>query len=231
MTGTPFCAVVPAAGCGRRMGGGGPKQYLPLCTRTVIEHSLQPLLDHPDLKRLVVVVAEGDSTFRSLSAASDDRVLVVTGGSERADSVAAGLSALDGEPPETLVLVHDAARPCVSRAEVDRLVTAAGGEEGALLALPVRDTLKRDRGDGHVGGTVNRDGLWQALTPQAFRLGVLRKALTGNRDGITDEASAMERAGHSPRLVEGDAGNVKVTWPGDLAVAAAILVARGEQDA
>lgn len=227
----PFCAVVPAAGRGRRMGGGEPKQYLPLRGRTVIEHALDPLLAHPDLERLVVVLAADDTGFAALAAARDARVVTARGGAERADSVLAGLAALADEPPERIVLVHDAVRPCLSAAELDRLLAAADPDDGALLAVPVRDTLKRADAHGRVRNTVDREGLWQALTPQAFGLRALRAALEGAREGVTDEASAMERAGHAPRLVEGDAGNIKITRPGDLEVAAALLGARGERDA
>lgn len=208
------------------MAAARPKQYHVLAGRTVIEHSLQALLDHPCLSRLVVVLAPGDATFETLAVAADSRVATTVGGATRADSVAAGLQALGDGEPHTLVLVHDAARPCVSRPEIDRLLDAAAAGPGALLALPVRDTLKRSDRQGRVAGTVEREGMWQALTPQAFRLGALREALAGDREGVTDEASALERAGHRPVLVEGDPGNIKVTRPGDLQLAEAILLAR-----
>lgn len=226
----PFCAVVPAAGRGRRMGGGPPKSYLPLHGRTVIEHALAPLLEHAGLHRLVVVLAAGDTAFADLSVTRDARIETVVGGTERADSVAAGLAALADEPPETLVLVHDAARPCVSQAELERLLAAADADDGALLAVPVRDTVKRADAGARVVRTVEREGLWQALTPQAFGLRALRAALDGVREGVTDESSAMERAGHAPRLVEGDSANIKITRPGDLALAEAVLRARAERD-
>jgi len=225
-----FSAVVPAAGSGQRMGAGRPKQYLPLAGRSVIEHALASLLDHPGLRRLAVVLAPGDDRFRTLPPARDERIVLATGGLSRADSVTAGLEALAGLVGDTLVLVHDAARPCLSRPELDRLLAAAEDPAGALLALPVRDTLKRERGDGRVARTVDRAGLWQALTPQAFRLHVLREALRGAREGLTDESFAMERAGHAPRLVEGNPCNIKVTRPGDLDLAGAILASRTGED-
>jgi 2-C-methyl-D-erythritol 4-phosphate cytidylyltransferase len=212
------------------MASATPKQYLPLAGRTVIEHALLPLLEHPALRRLVVALAPGDEVFPALAVAEDPRVQVTTGGTTRADSVAAGLAALQDLPPDTLVLVHDAARPCLDRAEINRLLEAVVGEDGALLALPVRDTLKRERGGGRVAGTVEREGLWQALTPQAFPLDTLTEALAGTRDGITDESSAIERTGAAPYLVEGDPCNIKVTRPGDLALAEAILAARHKED-
>jgi len=225
-----FCAVVPAAGSGLRMASATPKQYLPLAGRTVIEHALKSLLDHPGLLRLVVAVAPADKTFPSLAVAGDSRVEVVSGGTTRADSVAAGLEALQDLAPDTLVLVHDAARPCLDRTQIDRLLTGASDGSGALLARPMRDTLKREREGGRVAATVEREGLWQALTPQAFPLGVLADALAASREGVTDEASAVEQSGGAPRLVEGDPCNIKVTRPGDLALAEAILAARGKEE-
>lgn len=226
----PFCAVVPAAGQGRRMDGGPPKPYLPLHGRTVIEHALAVLLGHAGLHRLVVVLAADDTGFAGLAVAADPRIETVIGGAERPDSVAAGLAALADEPPETLVLVHDAARPCVSRAELERLLAAADADDGALLAVPVRDTVKRADTADRVVRTVEREGLWQAQTPQAFGLRALRAALEAVREGVTDESSAMERAGHTPRLIEGESANIKITRPGDLALAEAVLRARAEQD-
>lgn len=212
------------------MGGGPPKPYLPLHGRTVIEHALAALLAHDGLRRLVVVLAADDAAFGDLPVARDPRIETVIGGAERADSVVAGLTALSDEPADTLVLVHDAARPCVSRAELERLLAAADTEDGALLAVPVRDTVKRADPAGRVARTVEREGLWQAQTPQAFGLRVLRAALAGIREGITDESSAMERSGHAPRLVEGETANIKITRPGDLALAEAILRSRAERD-
>lgn len=229
MTASGFHAVVPAAGRGARLGARLPKQYLPLAGRTVIELAIAPLLAHPGLRRLVVALAPADPHFGALPIAGDARIEVVEGGAARADSVRAALAALSGSDPAVPVLVHDAARPCLTRADLDRVLAAAADEDGALLAVPVADTLKRADEAGRVGGTVDRSGLWQALTPQAFPLGALRRALesAAGSDGITDEASAVERAGGRPMLVHGDASNVKITRPGDLDLAAAILAARG----
>ena len=225
----PFCAVVPAAGAGLRMGGDTPKIHLPLVGRTVIEWALAPLLAHPGLERMVVALASADDRFEHLDEIPrDPRVTVVAGGDCRAASVAAGLAALDDTPGSRAVLVHDAARPCLSERELGRLLACADDPNGALLAVPVRDTLKRADSAGRVERTEPRDGLWQALTPQMFPLASLRAALAEHTgEGITDEASAMERAGHRPRLIEGDPANIKVTRPDDLALAAAVLALRG----
>ncbi len=229
MSPVAFNAVVPAAGAGARMGGTTPKTYLPLAGGTVIEWALAPLLAHPGLQRLVVALAPDDTRFAGLQAASDARLLSVTGGASRAASVAAGLGAL-GSAVDGPVLVHDGARPCLSGDEIERLLAFASDPAGALLAVPVRDTLKRADGDGHVAATEDRSGLWRALTPQLFHGGTLRDALGDATDSaITDEASAMERAGYAPRLVEGDPANIKITRPHDLPLAEAVLAMRGGQ--
>jgi len=223
-----FRAVVPAAGFGTRMDAGRPKQYLPLAGATVLDHALRPLLAHPGLERLVVAIAPDDLGFGELAVASDPRVDAVTGGNTRAESVAAGLAALGAQDRQAIVVVHDAARPCLDAADLERLLAESTPPDGGLLAIPVRDTLKRADRDGRVACTVDRAGLWQALTPQAFPLAVLRDALAAavGAGAVTDEAAAMERAGHAPRLVEGNPANIKVTRPGDLPLAEAILAAR-----
>lgn len=226
---TSFCAIVPAGGTGERMGGTTPKQYLPLAGATVLEWALAPLLAHAGLVRLIVALPAGDSTFAGLAAAHDDRVHTVTGGANRADSVAAGLEALTDLDAELPVLVHDAARPCLTGDDLEGVLAAATEPAGALLAVPVRDTLKRGYKDGRVGATLDRTDLWQALTPQGFPLQTLRRALAPQAlddPGITDEASAVERLGMAPRLIAGAASNIKITAPDDLPLAAAILAAR-----
>lgn len=223
-----FCAVVPAAGAGLRMGAATPKQYLALEGATVIEWALAPLLAARGLARLVVALAPGDDTFAGLAPAGDPRVRLATGGATRADSVRAGLAALTDVGETTPVLVHDAARPCLGAGDLESVRAVAGEPAGGLLAVPVCDTLKRDDDRGRVAATVARAGLWQALTPQGFPLGLLRRALdeTAGEAGITDEASAVERLGHAPRLIRGDPRNIKITQPDHLALAAAILRSR-----
>ncbi|MBP9217664.1 MAG: 2-C-methyl-D-erythritol 4-phosphate cytidylyltransferase [Sterolibacterium sp.] len=235
-----FYALVPAAGCGARMGAEHPKQYLPLAGHTVIHHALQALCKVPRVKRVFVVLAPGDARWRS----QDWSVLgaklspLFCGGATRAESVRNGLRAMAAQvQPQDWVLVHDAARPCLAPWHVDALidgVCAHGGdyEDGGILALPVADTLKRADEHDHaaIAATVPRAGLWQAQTPQMFRYRYLRRALEGmNRlDVITDEASAMESLGFRPRLVMADPTNLKVTYPLDLNLAAWILQHRGE---
>lgn len=220
-----YWLVMPAAGSGRRFGGATPKQYLELAGRRVIELALAPFLADSRCIGVVVAVDASDGIFDTLALAADPRVHRVAGAGLRCDSVRQGLAALVAGD-DTWVLVHDAARPCVSRADVDALIDAAVAEPaGGLLAAPLADTLKRGESD-HVLQTPSRAGLWRALTPQMFRLGVLREALQQARDAgrePTDESQAVEWLGHAPRLVPGAASNIKVTTPADLQLAAAIL--------
>jgi len=217
-----FWAVIPAAGVGARMRADRPKQYLDLCGRSLLERTLDCFLDHPRLRGLAVSLAAEDPWWPTLACARDARILRAPGGRERADSVLGGLLLL-GEQGATAgdwVLVHDAARPNLRREDLDRLLAELAQDPvGGLLGVPARDTLKRVGRDGRVSETVDRSQVWLAYTPQMFRLGALRDALSAGLAAgaaITDEASAMESAGHAPRLVEGRADNIKVTTPEDL---------------
>lgn len=218
----PFWLVIPAAGVGARMAADRPKQYLEVAGRCILEHTLDCFLDHPDLLGAVVCLAVDDPYWPSLALAEDPRIRRADGGRERADSVLAGLRALQqaGAAQDDWVLVHDAARPNLARSDLDRLLdTLAMDPVGGLLAVPARDTLKRADAAGRVAQTVDRAVIWQAYTPQMFRLGDLRLALDAALAAgvpITDEASALEWAGKAPRLVEGRADNLKVTRPEDL---------------
>ena len=217
-----FFAVVPAAGTGTRVGGALPKQYLPLAGRTVLENAVQALLDAPWIDQVLVVVAQGDDRAAVLLAPMQARFpgrlrVAAVGGATRRDSVLAGLSQLAAQlAAHDWVLVHDAARPGLSRASLERLREALATDAvGGLLALPVADTIKRAAPGGRVARTEPREGLWQAQTPQMFRFGVLREALRAHPQ-VTDEAAAVEADGRSPMLVEGERGNFKVTTAEDL---------------
>lgn len=215
-------AVVPAAGRGARFGGEVPKQYLEVAGEPLIAHSLRALFAHPGVKGAVVALAEGDSRWQGWSDGSGRPVIACVGGDTRAESVLAGLAALPDEVrPDAFVLVHDAARPNLRREDLAALLER-GREDpvGAILATPVRDTLKRAGDDGGIDGTEPRERLWRAQTPQLFRRLQLRRALeAAAADGVevTDEAMAMERQGLRPLLVEGAEDNIKVTTPADLA--------------
>jgi 2-C-methyl-D-erythritol 4-phosphate cytidylyltransferase len=237
-----YWLVMPAAGTGRRFGAGLPKQYASLEGRTVIEWALAPFLADPRCVHAVVAVAPGDPHWGKVAArlaaaaatAGAPKVTGVTGGEERARSVRLGLAALEARAaPDDWVLVHDAARPCLGAADLDRLLASLGGHAlGGLLASPVRDTLKRAHAVEDapvVSETLERSGLWRALTPQMFRYRALCAALdaahaAGRLPG--DEAQALEWRGERPLLVEGTATNLKITSADDLTLAAAILRSR-----
>ena len=226
---TNIWAVIPAAGSGRRMQAGVPKQYLALLGRPVLLHTLERLCSYSRLRGAVVGLAPGDEHWQSFAVPKLEKFLgVYTGGSTRAQTVLHGLEALAAHAHETdWVMVHDAVRPCVCHADLEKLVRSAlDSPAGALLAIPLADTVKRAGDDGYVRETVPRVRLWRALTPQMFKLGALREALTAaleENDDITDESAAMERAGLRPRLVEGHPDNIKITHPGDLALAELFL--------
>lgn len=217
-----FWAVIPAAGIGSRMRADRPKQYLDIAGRSILEHTLDCFLGHPMLKGLVVCLAPDDPWWPNLPCAADPRILRAEGGRERADSVLNGLLLLNeqGAASDDWVLVHDAARPNLSRGDLDRLLGELDNDPvGGLLGVPARDTLKRVGADGRVLETVDRSVVWQAYTPQMFHLGALHRALADALvagAAITDEASAMEWAGNAPKMVEGRADNIKVTTPEDL---------------
>lgn len=215
-------AIVPAAGIGSRMGADCPKQYLTLAGKTILEHTLGCLLSHPAIARVIVALAPHDEWFEQLAVAADPRILRVEGGIERAYSVLNALHVAQGK----WVLVHDAARPCLCHSDLDKLIATAMACDGAILGSRVRDTMKRTDGAGNIVATVEREQLWHALTPQMFPTGTLKRALEeGLALGalITDEASAMERAGFTVKMVEGRADNIKVTRPEDLSLAELFL--------
>jgi 2-C-methyl-D-erythritol 4-phosphate cytidylyltransferase len=215
-------AVVPAAGRGARFGAELPKQYLEVAGRPLIAHTLDALLSHPSVGGVMVVLAENDRHWKGWEVWGSKPVMTCIGGAERADSVLAGLHALpDSVRADEFVLVHDAARPNLSHADLDRLIDLGTSDPvGAILAAPVRDTLKRAGDDGGIDRTEPRERLWRALTPQLFRRMQLSRALDAARAAgvaITDESMAMERQGLRPLLIEGNEDNFKVTTPADLA--------------
>lgn len=229
-----YWVVIPAAGGGTRMGVDKPKQYLPLRGRALLEWSVAPFLDLPWIDGVVLVLARNDAEFARLPIARHPRILTAAGGAARAESVLAGLNRVAERSRafrDVYVLVHDAARPCVTYAEIERLQEEADDRHGGLLALPVTDTLKRGK-QGRVAETVDRAFYWRAQTPQLFRLDTLMDALkecSSHGLEITDESSAMERAGYKPRLVRGLESNIKVTFPEDLRLAEFWLAQQDQQ--
>lgn len=222
-----FIALIPAAGTGSRMASDIPKQYLELHGRPLIWHTLRPLVQHPAISAVYVVLSPEDRSYaqKDWRPVSDKIRLLHCGGATRAESVLNGLqeiaAGLDGND---WVLVHDAARPCLSHELLDRLLDSVKGDSvGGLLALPVADTLKRAGEEGRVAHTVERNHMWQAQTPQMFRIALLIRALQTAGEAVTDESSAIEAIGLSPLLVRGDARNFKVTYPHDLTLAHLLL--------
>jgi 2-C-methyl-D-erythritol 4-phosphate cytidylyltransferase len=206
------------------MGLNQPKQYLPLRGRALLEWSVAPFLDNDWIDGVVLVLARNDIEFGRLPIARHPKIVVTIGGAARAESVLAGLEAVAVRSTgfgEVFVLVHDAARPCLAWSDLERLRDEADDENGGLLAMPVTDTLKKSK-KGKVTSTLDRSFVWRAQTPQLFRLDLLMSALRECETrgfAVTDEASAMERAGYKPRLVRGRESNIKVTYPEDLPLA------------
>jgi 2-C-methyl-D-erythritol 4-phosphate cytidylyltransferase len=215
--------VVPAAGRGLRFGSPQPKQYLPLAGAPVLAHTLRRL-DDLGACAIAVGLAAEDPYWPKLRLSLKTPLVIFTGGAERALTVLNGLEALtDQAANDDLVFVHDAARPCVRGTDLRRLYAAAlDSPDGALLARPVADTVKRGGASGEITATVDRHDLWLAQTPQVFRFGRLRAALASAvaaHELVTDEAGAIERMGGRPRLVAGHQDNIKITTPEDLVLA------------
>lgn len=219
-------AIVPAAGSGSRMNSDTPKQYLSIDAKPVLAHTLDKLLAVPALDGIVVAVAQDDTHWPTLAASNHPKVQTVIGGVERADSVLQALQALAlCASPTDWVLVHDAARPCVQVADIERLLHQVQGTAGGLLAAPINDTVKKVV-DGRVNTTLDRSQLWAAQTPQCYPCQALNAALMAARQQgltVTDETSAMEHAAVAALVVEGRFDNIKITRPEDLWLAQAIL--------
>jgi 2-C-methyl-D-erythritol 4-phosphate cytidylyltransferase len=224
-------ALIPAAGAGMRFGGGVPKQYLPLAGSSLLRRSIDALNDAVVLEAVFVVLAPGDKLYAERVGTVRGVEALYCGGSTRAESVKNGLAAIGRRAEaEDWVLVHDAVRPCVDVATLNRLLLELEDEPvGGLLAVPLADTLKRaETGAGlRAMSTEPRDGLWCAQTPQMFRFAILQHAFrNADTARITDEAQAVEALGVRPRLVQGSPLNIKVTYPEDVALAEAILEQR-----
>jgi len=221
-----FLGLIPAAGAGERMGFATPKQYLQLRGRPMLHHSVKALLADARIDTVFVVLAPGDCEFRQHPWGEfGERVApLYCGGATRHDSVLNGLVAASSTAqPDDWVLVHDAARPCLGEQELRRLLDALAADEvGGILAVPVADTLKRADPTGRIVATEPREHLWRAQTPQMFRHGLLLQALSRTAR-MSDEAGAIEALGLKPKLVQGAATNLKVTYPEDLQLAETIL--------
>ena len=217
-----FWAVVPAAGVGKRMNADRPKQYLELADKTVIEHTLLRLLSADVFTAVAVAISKEDPYWQELDVSKHEKIITADGGKERADSVLSALTSIRSfAGDDDWVLVHDAARPCITATDIKLLIdTLRDDEVGGILALSSHDTLKDVQGK-NILGTLDRSHIWRALTPQMFKYGSLKNALEiaeGN-PAITDEASALELQGLQPKIVEGRPDNIKITRPEDLALA------------
>ncbi len=221
-------ALVPAAGVGSRFGTAAtktPKQYLRIGEKTVLEHSLAVLCAHPKIAGVMLALDANDVHWPKLSELNGKPICVCAGGQTRADSVQNALMMLIdmGVAAKTLVAVHDAARPCLRSSDLNAVLLAAASDAvGALLAMPVRDTVKRSDSNLRVLETLDRSHIWAAQTPQVFRLGALAQAIA-TYPSATDESQAMEQSGLTPKLVAGRASNIKITVADDLALAAFYL--------
>jgi 2-C-methyl-D-erythritol 4-phosphate cytidylyltransferase len=228
-----FWAVVPAAGVGKRMNADRPKQYLELTVKTVIEHTLSRLLQANVFSSVVVAISEEDPYWPELAIARHEQIITAPGGKERADSVLSGLKAIRDQADENdWVLVHDAARPCLTVEDIKKLIGLLQDDEvGGILALSSHDTLKSVDGN-RIVSTLDRRHIWRALTPQMFKYGMLKSALeqTEGDNRVTDEASALEIQGFIPKIVEGRPDNIKITRPEDLALAQFYLDQQLEQE-
>ncbi len=220
---TSITAIVPAAGVGSRMKADRPKQYLLLNGKTVLEHTLEQLLSYPLVDNIIVAVSESDPYFGELAIAKDKRIIRVSGGSERADSVLSGLTYVKENQLSEWVMVHDAARPCIRHSDIEKLIEAVIPHHvGGILASPVRDTMKQATSEKQIDTTIDRSVLWHALTPQLFTTDLLYTALKIGLEKsflITDESSAIELMGYKPKLVQGRADNLKITQPEDIDLA------------
>ncbi len=221
-------AIIPAAGIGRRIGSETPKQYLQINGKPILQYSINLFLQHQLIDGVVIVLAENDTFWKGLQINESEKLITTIGGVERFHSVLNGLIALEGRlDTDDWVLVHDAARPCLEISDIDKLINSTVTHPtGGILAMPVRDTMKRAGEDNLIIETVDRNQLWHALTPQMFRFKKLRQAIEDaieNNIPITDEAQAIEQTGQRPILVEGSARNIKVTRPEDLALASFYL--------
>lgn len=224
---TQYSVVVPAAGVGKRMQSKVPKQYLQIDGSSLLETTLKRLISHPNIVHIYLVLHPLDEYFADTQLDNESWITRIDGGEERVDSVLRGLK----QVKDSWVLVHDAARPCVTHDDIDSLLALRNGGEGGLLACKVRDTMKLSHKEQQVQTTAPRENLWHALTPQFFPTQQLVQAIESALSlglPITDEASAMEFAKHPVHLVAGRSSNLKITTPDDLAIASYYLTQQRE---
>lgn len=219
-----YWGIVPAAGSGKRMQMEIPKQYINVAGKTVLDHTLTRLLSHPAIHKIIVALAIDDPYWADSQYSADNRVVTIAGGTERFNSVDNALLFLQNlATADDWVLVHDAARPCLTYQDIDLLIHTLDKQPvGGSLGAPIVDTVKSVNANNEVNHSVDRTPLWRAFTPQMFRFGLLCRAFAANSHNpakITDEASAIEQLGYQPKMVHGDTNNIKITSPEDLTLA------------
>ena len=234
MTNSKVFVVIPAAGVGRRMGSSMPKQYLELTESgpTVLTKSIQVIFQSVRVEKAIIAVASDDELHRSSIASFENSCRVVRGGELRMESVSNCLDTLVDEANERdWVMIHDAARPCVRKEDIKKLLSCrSSSSAGSILALPVTDTLKLCEG-GTIRGTLDRQKIWKALTPQIFKFNIIKEALDKAKNegkSFTDEAQAVEHLGEKVEIVLGHTDNIKITFEEDLQLARYFLSSRGE---
>ena len=216
-----YWVVIPAAGEGLRMGVDKPKQYISINNKTIIEHTIDCFIYREEIEKIIVAISKEDEFWSTLEISDHDKIMTVSGGKERYQSVLNSLKMLSSEAEDDdWVMVHDAARPCLNQSAIDRLIIQLKGHDiGGILAMPCRDTMKRSNDTGEIDETVERQSLWHAQTPQMFKYGKLLLAIQDalkNKAVVTDEAMAVERLGFKPMLVLGHQENIKLTYKDDL---------------
>ena len=216
-----YWVVIPAAGIGKRMGDDIPKQYISVCGKTVIEHTIDNFIDRNEIENICISISESDNYWPTLPISKNEKIITTVGGNERYESVYNGLRAIQDKATENdWVLVHDAVRPCLKKSIIDRLITDISSHDvGGILALPCSETMKRVNNSNEVEETINRQTAWRAQTPQMFKYKKLLLAIEKviNEDiFITDEAMAMELSNHKPVVILGDENNIKITHKTDL---------------
>ena len=216
-----YWVVIPAAGVGKRMGVDKPKQYIEVSNKTIIEHTIKCFLDREEIEKVVVAISNTDEFWPELQISKHEKVITAPGGAERYQSVFNGLKELQDKAEQNdWVLVHDAARPCLSQSAIDRLMIELREHEvGGILAMPCRDTMKRSNEKSEIIDTVERESLWHAQTPQMFKYEKLYSAISDVLEKdivVTDEAMAIELSGFKPLLVRGQQENIKITHKDDL---------------
>jgi len=216
-----YWVVIPAAGIGKRMGDDIPKQYISVCGKTVIEHTIDNFIGRNEIENICISISESDNYWPTLPISKNEKIITTVGGNERYESVYNGLRAIQDKATENdWVLVHDAVRPCLKKSIIDRLITDISSHDvGGILALPCSETMKRVNNSNEVEETINRQTAWRAQTPQMFKYKKLLLAIEKviNEDiFITDEAMAMELSNHKPVVILGDENNIKITHKTDL---------------